>query len=503
MQRARRRVLGLNIVLAAAASAILIAIVFGAQVFSLHTNQAADAAFDVGLTQMKMNSAFTSLLEAESSQRGYLLTRDETYLEPFITARSHIQQDIDDAERQFSKLALDKNVKPLGQIGSVATRKFAELDQTIALARQGKVDEALAIVRGNLGRDLMTHARDTIADQQSALVSLRDERVADLRDSAHKLIMLTTLGVFSVVALSLLALLQMSHQTRKLHRAQDELETANDELEERVRERTRDLQRANDEIQRYAYIVSHDLRAPLVNIVGFTRELETASEAIKSAFEAMPPGPRQPVVAEAVRAIEQDVPEALHFIQSSTGRMDNLINAILNLSRLGRLTLYPREIELNALVGDCIASIQHRATEADALVVIEGALPRLIGDRNALEQVLGNVLDNAVKYLAADRPGRIVISGKRRGTFVMIAVEDNGRGVAPADQERIFELFRRAGRQDRPGEGIGLAHVRSLVRRMGGDISVESDGISGSTFKITLPYDLRQVISRGSSDAPN
>ena len=75
-------------------------------------------------------------------------------------------------------------------------------------------------------------------------------------------------------------------------------------------------------------------------------------------------------------------------------------------------------------------------------------------------------------------------------------IEDNGRGIAPRDQDRIYDLFRRAGSQDRPGEGIGLAHVRSLVRRMGGEISVTSDGRTGSTFRLSLPHDLRRVVSK-------
>jgi signal transduction histidine kinase len=318
-----------------------------------------------------------------------------------------------------------------------------------------------------------------------------------MQDSARNLALLTTLGVMSVMLLSLFAAAMVFQYNKQLDQAQQKLVAANDELEFRVSERTRDLQTANEEIQRYAYIVSHDLRAPLVNIIGFTKELETATKS----FARLLASPRldrdDPAVAPVVRAIDEDIPEALKFIEVSTARMDGLITAILNLSRLGRLPLKPEDLDLNALTMDCIASLQHRINEEGAVVAIEGRLPRIWGDRRILEQVVGNLLDNAVKYLSSDRTGRIVIRGRRVGGKVLIEIEDNGRGVAASDQDRIFDLFRRAGKQDRPGEGIGLAHVRALVRRLGGEIAMKSDGSTGSVFSITLPSDLRRALSKG------
>src|SRR5262249_26446956 len=123
--------------------------------------------------------------------------------------------------------------------------------------------------------------------------------------------------------------------------------------------------------------------------------------------------------------------------------------------------------------------------------------PIVVSDRLALEQVVGNVVDNAVKYLARDRPGRIAVAVTSSPGRIGIAISDNGRGIAEQDRERIFELFRRAGAQDRPGEGIGLAHVRALARRLGGDISVRSELGRGSTFQIDLPARLRPGGSHG------
>ena len=97
-----------------------------------------------------------------------------------------------------------------------------------------------------------------------------------------------------------------------------------------------------------------------------------------------------------------------------------------------------------------------------------------------------------MKYLSPERAGRIVIRGHATGPRVVLEVADNGRGVDPKDHERIFELFRRSGQQDQPGEGIGLAHVRALVYRLGGHITVDSELGRGSTFRVDLPRRLER-----------
>jgi signal transduction histidine kinase len=104
-----------------------------------------------------------------------------------------------------------------------------------------------------------------------------------------------------------------------------------------------------------------------------------------------------------------------------------------------------------------------------------------------LEQIFSNMLDNALKYLKPGVPGEITIRGRSKLGFAIFEIIDNGRGIDPKDHQRIFDLFRRAGAQDKPGQGIGLAHVRALVRRLGGTMSVQSELNKGTTFTITLP----------------
>jgi signal transduction histidine kinase len=282
--------------------------------------------------------------------------------------------------------------------------------------------------------------------------------------------------------------------TKQLAEAQIQVSALNAGLEDRVRERTADLGRANDEIQRFAYIVTHDLRAPLVNIMGFTSELETGLADVR-AYVEQNEGTRDEALAKAAGlAASQDMPEAIGFIRASTGKMDGLINAILKLSREGRRTLKPESLELGSLLLAAAANIHHQVVEIGGEIAIEAAIRPLVSDRLALEQIFGNLLENAVKYSQPGRSLRVRVRAKEQRGRVLIEIEDNGRGIAAQDHERVFDLFRRAGAQDQRGEGIGLAHVRVIVRNLGGEITLKSALGQGTTFTVSLPRDLREVI---------
>ncbi|MFC1458518.1 PAS domain S-box protein [Microvirga arabica] len=267
-----------------------------------------------------------------------------------------------------------------------------------------------------------------------------------------------------------------------LKQAQEETRRLASMLAERVAE----LDEANEEIQRFAYIVSHDLRAPLVNVMGFTSELEAAQAEVERFYRQVLGKDPHLVTPEARMAIEMDLPEAIGFIRSSTVKMDKLINAILKLSRQGRRVLMPEPLSMRQLLEAQCQSVAHQLHGRGAELLIE-AVPNLTSDRLAIEQIFGNLIDNAVKYLDSSRPGQIVVRGRDHGVSVQLEIEDNGRGIAPQDFERIFDLFRRSGVQDQQGEGIGLAHVRALVRRLGGTITVSSRLGEGSTFTVVLP----------------
>jgi len=264
--------------------------------------------------------------------------------------------------------------------------------------------------------------------------------------------------------------------------------TERHEAEARLRIYSEDLRIANEELRNFAHIASHDMRAPLVNIKGFAEELKRSVEEIEPCFQR-----QLPLLEAADREkigpiFTRDIPEAIAFIGSSVSRMDNLINAILKLFRAGRRKLNPEPVHVQDLVQKILETLAHQL-ESRHVRIIEQKLPRIVTDRTVLEQIFGNLLDNAVKYLDPSRPGEIEVSAVEMKSEIVFRVRDNGRGMAQEDIPRAFEIFRRVGKLDAPGEGIGLAYVKSLVRLLGGRIWCESELGKGTTFSFSMPHE--------------
>jgi len=165
--------------------------------------------------------------------------------------------------------------------------------------------------------------------------------------------------------------------------------------------------------------------------------------------------------------------------------MDGFTKAILKLSRLGRSNLELVEVDVRSVVDKILASLGYQINQAKIKVNI-GTLPMIVMDYLSLEQIFGNILTNAVTYLDADRPGEISISGQVTDKETVFRVSDNGRGIAKEDMDKVFAPFRRAGKQNTPGEGMGMAYVQALVRRHGGQIWCESELGVGTTFVFTI-----------------
>lgn len=425
---------------------------------------------------------------AESSQRGYLLTGNEIYLAPYGVAKTLVGR---------QRAALAEALKPhtqfaaaLARLSSVIDEKFEEMEETIRLKRTGRDAEASQLILTNQGKALMDEANVFI----TGVIRFADDRVTNgMVEQGANASLLRWASVISALVIIIVvggATVAVVRYTRELAEARDGLRALNETLESRVESRTADLAEANADLQRFAYIVTHDLRAPLVNIMGFTSEIETGMAQIR-AFLDKPDAaahPGNPTAAAAKEAIETDMPEAVEFIRTSTHKMDALINAILRLSREGRRELRPEAIDLKAMVAANVGALQHLIGEADGAVAQDIDVPALHLDRLSLEQIIGNLLDNAVKYRAFNRALRITVRARQSGgDRIILEIGDNGRGIAEQDHERVFDLFRRAGPQDQRGEGIGLAFVKTLVRNLGGSISMTSALDAGTTFRIILP----------------
>ena len=433
------------------------------------------------------------LQDAETSQRGFIITADQQYLEPYQAALPQIEAAFDRLDAVL--LPYPQAAEPLQQLHDDIAFKLAEMGRTIELVQADRRAEAAEIIRTDAGKEAMDRARTFFTGLIDAADARLDQGVEDQRSTANLLRIVSIVGALVIFAVIGGAIWAVLSYTQELANARRAVEEANTSLEERVRARTADLGKANEEIQRFAYIVTHDLRAPLVNIMGFTAELETSVEAVRTYMESQPANEDDPVAGEARLAATEDLPEAISFIRAATRKMDGLINAILKISREGRRQLKPEPVDLSEVAEASAAAVHHQVSESEGEITTDIRVGKLITDRLSLEQILGNMLDNAVKYQELNRPLRVAIKARHvPGNRVIIEVEDNGRGIADTDHERVFELFRRSGSQTSAGEGIGLAHVRTMVRSLGGDVTLTSRLGQGTTFIINLPRDARSYL---------
>jgi signal transduction histidine kinase len=432
------------------------------------------------------------LQDIETSQRGFIITQDPIYLQPYENALPKVDGGLAALKEMLAPYPeADQSIAKLEEDIAFKLREMAE---TIDLARAGRVDEAVEQIRTDRGKAAMDDARaffDAFLNNIDEMLATSDD---NQRGNLNNLRWVSIGGGMVILLVVLGAIWTVWRYTQELRQARQAVEEANTGLEERVRERTSDLGKANEEIQRFAYIVTHDLRAPLVNVMGFTSEMEASVETLRSFMESRP-AETDPYYEEAKLAATEDLPEAINFIRAATRKMDSLINAILKISREGRRQLKPDAIDLEDIVQNSLAAIHHQLADNGGESETDLRASKLVSDKLSIEQILGNLLDNAIKYQQPDRPLKLSVRSRHLpGNRVLIDVEDNGRGIAATDHERVFELFRRSGSQSQPGEGIGLAHVRTMVRSLGGDITLTSQLGEGTTFHINLPRDVRSYL---------
>ena len=241
----------------------------------------------------------------------------------------------------------------------------------------------------------------------------------------------------------------------------------------------------NQEMENFLYITTHDLRSPLVNIQGFSQNLEHYIRELKEGL-AQAQAPRE-IKAGLEKLTGEKIPEALDFVIGSSRKMDALISALLKVSRVGRVEMKPETIEMGGLLQKVLDAMRFQLETAGAEVKA-GALPPCKADPGAVNQLFSNLIDNAVKYRDESRRLVVGVEGELRGDRVLYKISDNGPGIPRKDLEKIWNVFysheRPAGAK---GEGIGLPMVRRLVEKSGGSIRAESDEGQGMTFYIELP----------------
>jgi signal transduction histidine kinase len=261
--------------------------------------------------------------------------------------------------------------------------------------------------------------------------------------------------------------------------------------EEHINILNQELTEKNKELEQIVYAASHDLRSPLVNIQGFTRELQYSfHEVVKLISETSD--------VESIREnlnsrIRKDVEDAFDFISKSTAKMDSLLSGLLRLSRLGRSALTIKRIHMNGLISDIVKTFEYRIQQAGITVEWED-LPDCYGDESMINQVFSNLIDNAVKFMDSGRPGRICVSGVVKNAQTVYCVQDNGIGIALEYHKKIFALFHRLDPKI-SGEGLGLSIIRKIVERHGGKIWVESEPGAGTKFYLSFENTERKGVN--------
>ncbi len=424
--------------------------------------------------EQDLGELLTLTQDAESGQRGYLLTGDSEYLKPYLVAKSRYDPVLNKISREILRDTVQQ--ARVERVRDQIDNKFAELSTSITLLKRGDTLALNGLLRTNRGLNAMDSIRYVVG-------LLRETEVRDIRVRQAQLAQLSTIttilrfiGVLGVGLVFYYIYTQLRPLFETITDSNHRLKEENLErrrVEEKNRDLIESLNAKNRELDQFAYIASHDLREPLRTVSNY---IEVLSEDH---------GDRLPA----------DGQEYLATIHRATERMEALIDTLLLYSRIGRSEDAVR-VPLRQSVTEALENLALRVEESNAKITL-GDLPSVEGYPVALRQLFQNLLANALKFHQPGQPPRVEIRGECMRNRVRVYIKDHGIGMNKADQEKVFELFTRLeNSQIQEGEGIGLAFCQKIVQLHQGTIVVESDPGLGCTFIVTIPRSLSHEEAR-------
>ena len=446
-------------------------------------------------------TAYRYLLESTSYVRRLIITGEDPSLTPPFHAA---QQKAHEEFQLLSDLVADNAPQKarVAEAAAKADRLRVYLREENDLVAAGHPDRAAAYVKTGKAQAYLDSVRKDLDDFLKEEERLDRLRMDTLTSSWQRQNWLIGAGVALSVVLALIVALQFSRDVagrlawlaENVRRWGEKKEltrplSGRDEiarLDAVFRDMARALREREQENEMFIYSVSHDLRSPLVNLQGFSEELSLSCQDLRTALEGVE------AVGPARRVLEKDIPDSIHFIKTAVSRLSAIIDALLRLSRVGRVEYRIQPVDVEATARRVVESLAGAVKGRKAEVVV-GAMPPALGDPTAVEQIFANLIGNAVAYLDPARPGRVEVGALDSAAGAVPAgqrtyyVKDNGLGIPKEYQDRVFLAFKRLHSNVAQGEGVGLALVYRMVGRLGGKIWVESAAGEGSTFFVTLP----------------
>jgi signal transduction histidine kinase len=420
------------------------------------------------LSAQNLRSSLSNLLaftqDAETSERGFLLTGDERFLGPYQQAKLQIKTQIELCRNMFKDHPeLRDNVE---QLIHRIQYKFDQVEKALATQRTAGFAAALQYVRSGADQDTMDEIRRSIDSMQLQL----GKELTNAHDRQRSFDRAVFIFFLVSTAVTIIVLISLYHMLLDYIHGQDaakgELAALNRDLERRIEERTRELQQSNDELQQFAYVASHDLQEPLRTITSFTQLL----------------------AARYKGKLDEDADEFIRYIVTSSRRMGDLINGLLALVRLRKSGQPSSAVPFERILRDAETSLQASIHESGAIIE-SGELPSLVVDSVQMTQLFQNLISNAIKYHGKKTP-LIRIAAVRKNSEWVFSIADNGQGFEQKYAERIFGLFQRLHDREVEGTGMGLSIARKIIERHGGKIWAESEKGVGSIFYFSLPVTL-------------